>query len=243
MKKYVVVWGATFFVVVCVSLYLMMETVSTNMGKSQDLDARLVEDKIARIRSDISKNQQTIREIKDYVRSMSQGDKSVLNKLQSVLDQQESEVKLDDLLKVKDTDNTALVYRPKGGVKLSGDTCNLVEGPNPKSDIQMLRVYESQKFENPDGGAWKQGWRVTYPEGKWNADNILHVFVLPHSHTDPGWVKKFMDYYTQQTKPILDNVLNFLAADKRRRFIYAELSFFSLWWESLSADKKETAKR
>lgn len=34
-----VVWGATFFVVVCVSLYLMMESVSTNMGKSQELDA------------------------------------------------------------------------------------------------------------------------------------------------------------------------------------------------------------
>ena len=49
-----------------------------------------------------------------------------------------------------------------------------------------MKVYEELKFENPDGGAWKQGWRVTYPEGKWNSDNLLHVFVLPHSHTDPG---------------------------------------------------------
>ncbi|XP_056002703.1 alpha-mannosidase 2x-like isoform X3 [Ostrea edulis] len=107
----------------------------------------------------------------------------------------------------------------------------------------MLKVYEELKFDNPDGGAWKQGWRVTYPEGKWNSDNMLYVFVLPHSHTDPGWVKKFTDYYTQQTKPILDNVLNVLSADSRRRFIYAELSFFSLWWESLNAARKETVKR
>lgn len=52
-----------------------------------------------------------------------------------------------------------------------------------------------------------------------------------------------MDYYTQQTKPILDNVLNFLSADPRRRFIYAELSFFSLWWESLSESRKEQARK
>lgn len=39
MKKYMVVWVATFFVVIFVSLYLMMESVSTNMGKSQELDA------------------------------------------------------------------------------------------------------------------------------------------------------------------------------------------------------------
>lgn len=52
-----------------------------------------------------------------------------------------------------------------------------------------------------------------------------------------------MDYYTQQTKPILDNVLNFLSADPRRRFIYAELSFFSLWWESLSESRKQQARK
>lgn len=245
MKKYMVVWGATFFVVVCVSLYLMMESVSTNMGKSQELDARLVEDKIARIQSDIAKNQQTIKEIKSYVRSMSHGDPAILEKLQRVLDQQEASqgVELQGIVKSNQVKVKPQVYQSGGEVKLSGDTCSLAEGPNPESDIQMMKVYEELKFENPDGGAWKQGWRVTYPEGKWNSDNVLHVFVLPHSHTDPGWVKKYMDYYTQQTKPILDNVLNFLSADPRRRFIYAEISFFSLWWESLSESRKEQARK
>ena len=58
-----------------------------------------------------------------------------------------------------------------------------------------------------------------------------------------GWVKKFMDYYTQQTKPILDNMLTALTSDPRRRFIYAELSFFSLWWESLSEERREATRK
>jgi alpha-mannosidase II len=56
-------------------------------------------------------------------------------------------------------------------------------------------------------------------------------------------VKKFTDYYNQQTKPILDNMLNVLSADSRRRFIYAELSFFSLWWESLNEARKEAVRQ
>uniref|UniRef100_K1QJ37 Uncharacterized protein n=1 Tax=Magallana gigas TaxID=29159 RepID=K1QJ37_MAGGI len=152
MKKYMVVWGATFFVVVCVSLYLMMESVSTNMGKSQELDARLVEDKIARIQSDIVKNQQTIKEIKSYVRSMSHGDSAVLEKLQRVLDQQEASQGAELQGVVKGNQVKPQVYQSGGEVKLSGDTCSLAEGPNPESDIQnahSVRGLLSHAYSRP----------------------------------------------------------------------------------------------
>ena len=104
---------------------------------------RLIEAKIARIQSDIVKNQQTIREIKGYVRSMSRGDASVLDRLQLVLDQQETglnehlqnEVKVTDKKEAKGM--KSVVYQSEGEVLLSSETCSLADDPNPKSDIQV----------------------------------------------------------------------------------------------------------
>lgn len=38
MKKYMVIWGAMFFTVVCVGLYLMLEAVQINVGRFPDSD-------------------------------------------------------------------------------------------------------------------------------------------------------------------------------------------------------------
>ena len=39
----------------------------------------------------------------------------------------------------------------------------------------------------------------------------LKVFVVPHSHCDPGWWKTFEGYYQQWTKGIIDSVISALA--------------------------------
>ncbi|KAI6186000.1 Glycoside hydrolase and Glycosyl hydrolases 38 domain containing protein [Aphelenchoides besseyi] len=110
---------------------------------------------------------------------------------------------------------------------------------NAKSDIQMLDAYDKLAFDNPDGGVWKQGFDITYDKQKIRQEKRLEVVVIPHSHCDPGWLKTFEDYYHDQTQHILNGMLNHLDKKKDMKFIYAEMSFFELWWSKLTNDQKE----
>ena len=49
----------------------------------------------------------------------------------------------------------------------------------------MLNLVDIMKFDDPDGGVWKQGFDIKYDASKYN-DKKLYVYVVPHSHCDPG---------------------------------------------------------
>ena len=51
--------------------------------------------------------------------------------------------------------------------------------------MQMLDVIEEIPFDNPNGGVWKQGFEISYSVEDYR-DEPLSVFVVPHSHNDPG---------------------------------------------------------
>ena len=87
-----------------------------------------------------------------------------------------------------------------------------------------------------------------------NKTPLVRVFVLPHTHDDPGWQQTIDEYYNPYTAPddpahdgihygkyhygvkaIYDNVTALLSeptpAGRNRTFIVVETLFFSMWWE------------
>ncbi|XP_003373762.1 glycosyl hydrolases family 38 N- domain protein [Trichinella spiralis] len=114
---------------------------------------------------------------------------------------------------------------------------------NTTVNVQMLSVYETLEFDNPDGGHWKQGWEITYDKNEVKERPHLQVFVVPHSHTDPGWIKTFDEYYSESTKHIFENMIEKLSQKSQMKFIYAEMSFFEKWWREVDTAKRMLTKR
>lgn len=128
----------------------------------------------------------------------------------------------------------------------------------------MLDMYNEWTFADVDGGVWKQGWDIKYDPIRFNDHNKLKVFVIPHSHNDPGelmyvncaeyksnykslfasgWVKTFDDYYEHDTKHILSNALRHLRENPDMTFIWAEISYFSRFYDDLGQNNKLEMKK
>jgi hypothetical protein len=105
--------------------------------------------------------------------------------------------------------------------------------------IDMRQLSATLPFENTDGGVWKQGWDLQ-PRNV-SEEEPLTVFIVPHSHNDPGWIKTFDVYFRTQTIHIISTVVESLEVDPKRRFIWAEISYFSWWWEEQSDDMRQRA--
>ncbi|GFS08925.1 alpha-mannosidase [Elysia marginata] len=71
----------------------------------------------------------------------------------------------------------------------------------------------------------------------------LTVILMPHSHNDPGWLKTVNEYYADQTKHILNNMVNKLTEYPNMTFIWAETVFFSMWWNELDDAVKMHVQR
>ncbi|VDK74524.1 unnamed protein product [Litomosoides sigmodontis] len=84
-----------------------------------------------------------------------------------------------------------------------------------------------------NAGIKVKGHNIQLVQNEENATEHLNVFVVLHSHVDPGWLYTFNEYYNvtnHSVKKILNNVVNSLKRHRKLRFIWSEMSFLEKWW-------------
>ncbi|XP_064192799.1 alpha-mannosidase 2x isoform X3 [Anguilla rostrata] len=227
LKKQVTVCGGAIFCVAVFSLYLMLDRVQHDPARRQGA-GNFPRNRIEQLEQLLEENHQIISHIKDSVLELSDA----------------GAVAPSGQLPFRSANGSWVLPfdgRPTFLSVLPQD-CQFSQSRRGRTDLQMLDVYSLLNFDNVDGGVWKQGFEITYDPGEWDSEP-LQVFVVPHSHNDPGWVKTFDKYYTDQTQHILNNMVVKLQEDPRRKFIWSEISFFTKWWESVDVHKQEAMRK
>lgn len=247
------VFGGAVSLATLVLLYQVLSLPPETHPPGDAKEMRSLESRLHRLENDIQSNHHTIQEIKDLVRqlgsanikangllgpsdSISLPNKFARNSLNAM---NVNEINGQD---VPQKSTSVIIHHNKTFANIAQDDCIFGQAAASPVDIQMEDVYNILKFDNPDGGAWKQGWNIQYDESQWTPDKKLKVFVIPHSHNDPGWIKTVEQYFSDQTRHILDNMVQKLPQDQRRKFIWAEMSYLSMWWDQQPESVKEAVR-
>uniref|UniRef100_A0ABM0LVX2 Alpha-mannosidase 2-like n=1 Tax=Saccoglossus kowalevskii TaxID=10224 RepID=A0ABM0LVX2_SACKO len=217
MRRYYALLTSSVFFVAIVSMYLLLDQ-ATNSGiqdQLQEGDLSMLEVKLNNLEDSLRKNRETINEIKDTVKALVEGD---------------------EIPNINMNQGVGNVHIPGGirdtvpdygdALKFSGPVANIYKdectfgdtSSGISADVKMLDVFDTIKFDDPNGGVWKQGFDISY---------------------SVSWIKTFELYFRDQTQHILDNMVVKLLEDKRRKFIWAEISYFSRWWEGVDMNKKK----
>nr|XP_012645708.1 alpha-mannosidase 2 [Microcebus murinus] len=232
LSRQFTVFGSAIFCVVIFSLYLMLDRGHLDYPRSPRREGSfpqgqlsMLQEKIDHLERLLAENNEIISNIRD----------SVINLSESVEDgPKNSQGNFSQGAGSHLPSQLSLSVHP-------ADCLFASQSGSHNADVQMLDVYSLLSFDNPDGGVWKQGFDIEYETNEWDTEP-LQIFVVPHSHNDPGWLKTFNDYFRDKTQYIFNNMVLKLGEDSRRKFIWAEISYLSKWWDIIDNQKKDAVK-
>ncbi|GAU96295.1 hypothetical protein RvY_07759 [Ramazzottius varieornatus] len=141
----------------------------------------------------------------------------------------------------------------KYGKKLVSDKdhCNVPKSNPNKATFDVSEMVYSLKNEDltwdGDAGVWDPEVEKQFQAGQKETNGTkaakkLKVFLVPFSHADPGWLMTVDQYLQTYTKNTLDLVLERLQKWPEMKFIWAEISFFELWWTQLDEESRKKMK-
>merc|ERR1719253_964389 len=84
---------------------------------------------------------------------------------------------------------------------------------------------------------WVYNTKAGPVEGK------INVHLVPHTHDDTGWQVTVDQYFFRNVYYIIDTVVQQLAEDPNRKFIYVEVGFFARWWDQQPERKREMTRK
>ena len=58
----------------------------------------------------------------------------------------------------------------------------------------------------------------------------IEIYLVPHTHLDPGWIETFEDYYNKKVRVILLNVIKALKTDQNKKYTWCEISYLERFW-------------
>uniref|UniRef100_A0A0A1X9U7 Alpha-mannosidase n=1 Tax=Zeugodacus cucurbitae TaxID=28588 RepID=A0A0A1X9U7_ZEUCU len=126
-----------------------------------------------------------------------------------------------------------------------GDVCYVMD----ESDTNITTSEEYGKFDfQPEWIHTKEYWDRGFEE-RFEAQKKdykrppLKIFVVPHSHNDPGWLKTFVNYFQSDSRQILNLIVTKMQEYTDMTFIWSEISFLQLWWDQAHPTKQRALKK
>ncbi|XP_005089577.1 alpha-mannosidase 2 [Aplysia californica] len=111
-----------------------------------------------------------------------------------------------------------------------------------RTNIQIESEWRSISVAYPQYVYTVSGW-IQVLDVPTYTPKPLKVIIVPHSHQDPGWKSTFEGYFQSQTRDTLENMVNFLSAHPKWKFIWSEISFFEKWYSGEDGGDRERVKR